>query len=97
MQLFGGPVRYVYGGSGHIAGVVNPPALGKYEYWTGDAPDKPFDEWLASATETKGSWWPDWFAWINAQAPTRVMARVPGSGALPVLGDAPGDYVRVKG
>ena len=57
-KLFGGPVRHVMAGSGHIAGVVNPPARKKYQYWTG-APAATFDEWVASATETAGSWWPD--------------------------------------
>ncbi len=96
-RLFGGPVRYVLGASGHIAGVINPPAKGKYGYLTGP---KPFDEladWLPLATTTKGSWWGDWFDWLSGQAPHMVAARVPGGGGLPILGDAPGDYVRVKG
>jgi polyhydroxyalkanoate synthase len=96
MQFFGGPVRYVLGGSGHIAGVINPPAMQKYQYWTDGAPEGTFDEWAARATETQGSWWPDWVAWIEAQAPRKVPARHPGDRALAILGDAPGDYVRVK-
>ena len=96
MQFFGGPVRYVLGGSGHIAGVVNPPVSGKYQFWS-DGPAKcSFDEWRAHARETKGSWWPDWLAWLTAQAPAQVPARVPGAGPLPALGEAPGDYVRVR-
>ena len=96
MQYFGGPVRYVLGGSGHIAGVVNPPSLGKYQFWSNGPLTGTFDEWLSHATETKGSWWPDWLAWLTAQAPEKVAARIPGDGALPALGDAPGEYVRVK-
>lgn len=96
MQYFGGPVRYVLGGSGHIAGVVNPPASGKYQFWADGPLTGAFDEWLSHATETKGSWWPDWLAWLTAQAPDKVPARIPGDGALPALGDAPGEYVRVK-
>ncbi len=94
--LFGGPVRYVLAGSGHIAGVVNPPSKSKYQYWTGPRPAGTLAEWSAEAVETPGSWWPDWFAWIEEQAPQRVPARRPGEGRLRALGDAPGDYVRVK-
>ena len=93
-KFFGGPVRYVMAGSGHIAGVVNPPAKPKYQYWTDGRMDGRFEEWVSSAKETKGTWWPDWVAWIEAQAPERVPARVPGAGGLPALADAPGDYVR---
>ena len=95
-MLFGGPVRFVLAGSGHIAGVINPPAKPKYQYWTGQQPSGTLESWSVEATETKGSWWPDWFAWIEEQAPQRVPARHPGDGRLRVLGDAPGDYVRVK-
>jgi polyhydroxyalkanoate synthase len=95
-RCFGGEVRYVMAGSGHIAGVVNPPARRKYQYWTGGPPKGSFADWVASATEHKGSWWPDWFAWIEAQAPERVPARQPGDGALRPLCDAPGTYVKVK-
>ena len=96
-KLFGGPVTYVLAGSGHIAGVVNPPAKGKYQHWT-DGPDGGrYDEWVAGATEHRGSWWPHWFAWIEAQAPERVPARVPGEGKLKALCDAPGTYVLAKG
>ena len=93
---FGGPVRYVLAGSGHIAGVVNPPDKPKYQYWTGPAPGGAFETWLQAATENKGSWWPDWAAWLARQAPRKVAARQPGSGKLKALADAPGDYVRVK-
>jgi polyhydroxyalkanoate synthase subunit PhaC len=95
-KAFGGPVRYVMGGSGHIAGVVNPPTKSKYQYWSGGPPEGKFEDWVAKAKETPGSWWPDWLAWLTAQAPEKVPARKPGEGKLKPLGDAPGDYVRVK-
>jgi polyhydroxyalkanoate synthase len=95
-KLFGGEMRYVMGGSGHIAGVVNPPGpKPKYQYWTGPRPEGAFEDWLTKAQAHPGSWWPDWIAWIAAQAPEKVKARKPG-GRFKVLGDAPGDYVRVK-
>ena len=96
-KLFGGEMRYVMGGSGHIAGVVNPPGpKPKYQYWTGPRPAGKFEDWVARAEEHPGSWWPDWLAWIDAQAPEKVPAREPGGGRVPLLGDAPGDYVRIK-
>ena len=90
-------MRYVLSGSGHIAGVVNPAEAPKYQYWTGDKPAGSFDDWLERAKETAGSWWPDWLAWIKAQAPSQVAARSPGSGKCKPICDAPGEYVRVKG
>ena len=95
-KLFGGPVRYVLGGSGHIAGIVNPPSKVKYGYATGPKPSGTLEEWSKQATQQDGSWWPDWFAWLCEQAPDRVPARTPGEGGLPALCDAPGEYVRVK-
>ena len=96
-KLFGGDVRYVMAGSGHIAGVVNPPGpKPKYQHWTGDKPKVPFEDWVKAATETPGSWWPDWIKWIAAQAPEKVPAREPGGGKLTPLCDAPGEYVRAK-
>ncbi len=94
--LFGGPVQYVMAGSGHIAGVVNPPAKPKYQYWTGDKPVGRFEDWAARATETAGSWWPHWIDWIKSQAPATVKARKPGSKAYKPIGDAPGTYVKIK-
>jgi polyhydroxyalkanoate synthase len=93
---FAGPVRYVMAGSGHIAGIVNPPTKQKYQYWTGGPPEGEFADWVKAASEHPGSWWPDWAAWIAAQAPDEVPAREPGDGHLEALGDAPGDYVKVK-
>jgi polyhydroxyalkanoate synthase len=95
-RLFGGPVRYVLAGSGHIAGVVNPPSANKYQHWFQDtALPEAFEDWLASAPETKGSWWPTWDAWLAPLSGAKVTARVPGEMAgHPVLGPAPGTYVR---
>jgi polyhydroxyalkanoate synthase len=92
---FGGDVRYVLAGSGHIAGVINPPTHQKYQYWTGGPVGNSFQKWVEGAEEHKGSWWPDWFAWVERQAPARVRARTPG-GRLKPLGDAPGTYVKIK-
>ena len=98
-EYFTGPVRFVLAGSGHIAGVVNPPAADKYQYWTNPDGAATLDAFVAGATETKGSWWPDWIAWIAQRDDTRVAAdggRVPGAGALPAIEDAPGSYVRAR-
>jgi polyhydroxyalkanoate synthase len=96
-KFFGGPVRFVLAGSGHIAGVVNPPVKMKYQYWTGPRPTSAsLDTWLKKAKEHTGSWWPDWFEWIKAQDPTEVPAREPGGGKLVPIEDAPGSYVKVR-
>jgi polyhydroxyalkanoate synthase len=95
-QCFGGPVDYVVAGSGHIAGVVNPPTKVKYQYWTGGKPQGRYEDWLAKAEEHPGSWWPHWFSWLEAQAKKRVPAREPGAGKLKAIEDAPGSYVKVK-
>jgi polyhydroxyalkanoate synthase len=95
-KFFGGPMRYVLAGSGHIAGVVNPERKPKYQYWVGGPVEGTFEDWVAKAQELAGTWWPDWLKWITDQAPAMVEARTPGSGALPPLRDAPGEYVRVR-
>jgi len=95
-QFFGGPVRFVLSGSGHIAGVVNPPSKNKYQYWTGGAAEGDLNDWIAKAEERAGSWWPDWFAWIEQQDDRRAPAREPGGGKLKPIEDAPGRYVRVQ-
>jgi polyhydroxyalkanoate synthase len=96
-QFFGGPVRYVLSGSGHIAGVVNPPSLGKYQYWTNDnIRDTTLADWMKGAQEHKGSWWPDWHVWLKDIDAEEVPAREVGSTALPPLEDAPGSYVRIR-
>jgi polyhydroxyalkanoate synthase len=96
--LFGGPVEYVLSGSGHIAGVVNPPDKQKYQYWTNGKPHGKFEDWVAKAKESKGSWWPHWHAWIEEKDNARVEAkkRKPGGGKLKPIEDAPGSFVRVK-
>ena len=96
-HFFGGPVRFVVAGSGHIAGVVNPPAKVKYQYWTGPQPaDADVDTWLAHAQEHPGSWWPNWIDWLKTLDPTEVPAREPGGGVLKPIEDAPGRYVKVR-
>ncbi|GIX13306.1 MAG: class I poly(R)-hydroxyalkanoic acid synthase [Paracoccaceae bacterium] len=88
--------RFVLAGSGHIAGVVNPPAAGKYQFWTRpDLDPATLEEWLAGATEHPGSWWPDWDAWLAAHSRGRVPARAPGRVLTPIE-DAPGSYVKVR-
>jgi polyhydroxyalkanoate synthase len=96
-QFFGGPVKYVLSGSGHIAGVVNPPSLGKYQYWTNDnIRDISLADWIKGAQEHKGSWWPNWREWLSNIDGEEVPARAAGSDKLPPLEDAPGSYVRVR-
>jgi len=96
-QFFGGPVKYVLSGSGHIAGVVNPPASNKYQFWTNDnIKDTTLADWLQGAQEHKGSWWPDWRAWLENIDAEQVPARAVGTEALPAIEDAPGSYVRVR-
>ncbi len=89
-------VRFVLAGSGHIAGVVNPPTLGKYQFWTNpDTAPETLPDWLAGAEETPGSWWPDWSAWLAKRGGRKVAARVPGA-RLGVIEPAPGSYVKVR-
>lgn len=95
-KFFGGPVTFVLGGAGHIAGVINSPAKGKYQYWTGAPPAGAFEDWVAKSKETPGSWWPHWLQWITAQSEKKVPARQPGGGKLKAICDAPGEYVRVR-
>lgn len=92
-----GPIRFLLAGSGHIAGVINPPAANKYQYWVADEPQPTLADFLAVAKETKGSWWPDWRAWIEQGDSRRVPAkgaRQPGKGRLKAIEDAPGRYVK---
>jgi polyhydroxyalkanoate synthase len=94
---FKGPVRFVLAGSGHIAGVINPPEAQKYQYWSNEEKVDTLEQFIAGATETRGSWWTDWMAWIDrksgAMAPAKG-ARIPGKGKLKPIEDAPGSYVR---
>jgi polyhydroxyalkanoate synthase subunit PhaC len=94
-----GPKRFVLAGSGHIAGVVNPPSAGKYQYWVHDGEPGSLEEFIEGATERKGSWWPDWLDWLKKLAPAEVPAsgaRVPGKGKLKAIEDAPGRYVKTR-
>jgi polyhydroxyalkanoate synthase subunit PhaC len=96
---FAGPLRFVLAGSGHIAGVVNPPEAGKYQYWTNEKKADTLDQFIAGATETKGSWWPDWIGWVRGISDKEVAAkgaRVPGKGKLKAIEDAPGSYVKAR-
>ena len=96
-NALGGPVRFVLGGSGHIAGIVNPPADNKYGYWTNEKshPESP-DEWLAGAKQHEGSWWTDWQTWITGLDDAMVPARDPAKGKLKALEDAPGSFVKFR-
>ena len=95
-QLYRGPYRFVLSGSGHIAGVVNPPSARKYCYWTNPENPPTPEQWFAGATRHEGSWWGDWAEWIGRQSDDKVKARVPGDGKLAVLEDAPGSYVKAR-
>lgn len=95
IQMFGGPVEFVLAGSGHIAGVVNPPEKVKYQYWTGGKAMTSVAKWEASATEHPGSWWPYWIDWLSQQSGGWVPARVPGA-KLGAIEDAPGSYVKAR-
>ena len=93
-----GPWTYLLAGSGHIAGVVNPPATNKYQYWTNPGPVETYEDFIAGATETPGSWWPYWADWLRDQAPATVPAkgkRKPGGRGDKVIEDAPGRYVKM--
>ncbi len=96
-NALGGPVRFVLGGSGHIAGIVNPPADNKYGYWTNEKshPESP-DEWLAGAKQHEGSWWTDWQTWITGLDDAMVPASDPAKGKLKALEDAPGSFVKFR-
>lgn len=94
--MFGGPVKYVLAGSGHIAGVVNPPAAQKYMHWINDARPEAYADWVAGAVEHPGSWWPNWAEWLNDKSGKMVPARDPAKGKLEALMNAPGSYVMVK-
>ena len=94
-----GPVRFVLGGSGHIAGIVNPPAANKYHFWTNEAKTLPAtpEEWFDGATQHPGSWWADWQQWIGGlNGDDRVPARDPAKGKLKAIEDAPGSFVKFR-
>ncbi len=97
-QIFSGPVRFMLAGSGHIAGVVNPPSAKKYQHWLNETDKNPptLAEWQAGAVEHPGSWWNDWDKWLSEKSGGKVPARIPGAGGLPAIEDAPGSYVKVR-
>ena len=95
-SVLGGPARFVLSGSGHIAGMINPPSANKYGYWTHEELPPSADEWFEGAKQHEGSWWTDWQAWIAARTGREVAPRIPGKGKLKALGDAPGTYVRIR-
>ncbi|MBL8700599.1 MAG: class I poly(R)-hydroxyalkanoic acid synthase [Alphaproteobacteria bacterium] len=95
-RLYRGPVRFVLAASGHIAGVVNPPAAKKYGFWTNDRKAKSPEVWLEGATQHEGSWWPEWQRWMTDFAGGQVPARDPSKGKLKPIEDAPGGYVRTR-
>jgi polyhydroxyalkanoate synthase len=95
-QLMKGSNTFVLSGSGHIAGMINPPAANKYGYWTNETLPADADAWFASAQQHEGSWWNDWRAWIAPYLDREVAARVPGKGNLPAIEPAPGAYARQR-
>jgi polyhydroxyalkanoate synthase len=95
-QKVAGPKKFCLAASGHIAGVVNPPAAEKYCYWTNSRCPKDPDTWLKGAKQQPGSWWPEWATWVGKKSGAKIPARQPGDGKLQVIEDAPGSYVQVK-
>ncbi len=94
-QLVSGPAKFILAGSGHIAGIINPPP-GKYPHWTNDSNPSTAEEWLETATQHEGSWWPVWAEWCREKAGPLVKARTPGDGDLKAIEPAPGSYVSIK-
>ncbi|WP_345794077.1 class I poly(R)-hydroxyalkanoic acid synthase [Thauera sp. JM12B12] len=97
-RRFTAPVRFVLGGSGHIAGIVNPPAANKYGYWVNPAAKLPEtgEAWLEGAQQNPGSWWTDWQAWVTGHDAAQVDPRDPAKGKLKALEDAPGSFVKAR-
>jgi len=95
-RLVSGPVRFILGASGHVAGVINPPSANKYGYWTREEIPARAEDWLNGADFHPGSWWTDWDTWLAAHGGGKVAAREPGAGELAALEDAPGSYVKVR-
>lgn len=93
---FSGPKRFMLAGSGHIAGVVNPPSARKYNHWLNDELPHDPEEWLNGAVSKAGSWWDDWHAWLSKKSGPKVAARIPGDGPVKSIGDAPGSYVKIR-
>jgi polyhydroxyalkanoate synthase len=95
-QLISGPVRFVLGASGHVAGVINPPSANKYGYWINEKMSSGPETWLKAATYHQGSWWTDWATWIANHGGGQVPSREPGCGKLAPIESAPGSYVKVR-
>ncbi len=95
-KLFGGPMTFILAGSGHIAGVVNPPSAAKYQYWTNEERPDAVEDWFSGAEEHPGSWWPHWAEWLSDKSGPKIPARDPAKGKLKAIEDAPGSYVKVK-
>jgi polyhydroxyalkanoate synthase len=95
-QLYKGNIRFVLSASGHIAGIVNPPAAKKYCYWTNTKTPADPDAWFAGARQHDGSWWNDWQKWVKKHAGGETPARQPGCGTFTPIEDAPGSYVKVR-
>ena len=100
MDHFAGDKRFVLAGSGHIAGVVNPPAAEKYQYWVNEQPCGTLESFIDGATEHKGSWWPDWLGWLQAAGRRRRCRRrargSPARASIKAIEDAPGRYVKER-
>ncbi|MDD3288078.1 MAG: class I poly(R)-hydroxyalkanoic acid synthase [Alphaproteobacteria bacterium] len=94
-QIYQGPVTFILSKSGHIAGVINPPAANKYGYWTNSTCPADPEEWVKTATSHDGSWWPEWINWLKTYSGEMVPALQPGSNGE-VIEDAPGSYVKVR-
>ena len=94
--LVSGSVKFILGGSGHIAGVVNPPEAKKYGYSVSDKPPATPEEFMETATLKNGSWWPEWQKWISRKAGKKIEARRPGDGDLEIIEDAPGSYAMLR-
>ena len=96
---FAGPLEFLLAGSGHIAGVVNPPAANKYQYWLGDSKAASLKEYIEGAEAHPGRWWPHWLEWLRSQSSDTVPAtgkRKPGGRGDSVIEDAPGRYVKTR-
>ncbi|MCB1859603.1 MAG: class I poly(R)-hydroxyalkanoic acid synthase [Gammaproteobacteria bacterium] len=95
-RLFSGPVRFILGGSGHIAGIINPPEAEKYDYRVTDGLPSDPDSWANAAEKHPGSWWPEWQRWVSQCSGDMIAARQPGSSKYKVLEEAPGSYVKAR-
>ncbi|MCP4008649.1 MAG: class I poly(R)-hydroxyalkanoic acid synthase, partial [Proteobacteria bacterium] len=93
VKLFGGSRRFILGGSGHIAGIVNPPEANKYEYRVTSRPPADPEKWAEKAEVHEGSWWPEWQRWVKGKSGKQVDVRMPGDAGLDTIEDAPGSYV----